>query len=597
MFKFETNTSLIILASVLFASLPVLYVLSDWERKHRATKFLNRKLNLSLVCMPLRTLDELVNFYKNPVPWKTLVKPLTPRTGPIKFKPFTDAENDGDEEKFSENRREILVCHDFKGNYREDSYISEASKWDGYRFYNWYGIDIFCYFSHDLVSVPTLQYINAAHKHGVAVLGTFIAEFAPGRLIMEKVLESREKVEQIADSLVLVAKYCGFEGWLMNIECPIEKEKVPLLVEFLEYLTARVRLEIPNGRVIWYDSVTIDGNLLWQNQVNSKNLIFFEKSDGIFLNYNWSDQQMQRTLSEVERFNRFKDVFVGIDVFGRGQVAKLQSHKTFQRIPEQFSVALFATGWTLESIEVEMKHARQPMFTQELNSRFLARDRLFWGQLWPMLTIYGPNQLPFYTSFCIGSGEFSNRLGMRVKRKPWFDLRKQEIQPCNPELERCFEDSFDGGSCLSFEKTFIGKIERLFVCDLGYVKNLLVSVAFKRNYRTIDLNLILKLKKSPFDKETCWFLVEKNYAGDMEKVNKASDDDDVRSAIDNLQNRGVRHLPFVNSINGWEVRHHLLRLYRGHTLNDIGIKIIGSQEIPEDAQLLLGALSIHEVDL
>lgn len=42
--------------------------------------------------------------------------------------------------------------------------------------------------------------------------------------------------------------------------------------EFVEYLTTRVKQEIPNGRVIWYDSVTTDGALLWQNQVNSKNL-------------------------------------------------------------------------------------------------------------------------------------------------------------------------------------------------------------------------------------------------------------------------------------------------------------------------------------
>lgn len=49
-------------------------------------------------------------------------------------------------------------------------------------------------------------------------------------LILEKVLESREKFEQVADSLVLVAKYCGFEGWLMNIECSVKKDKVGMLM-------------------------------------------------------------------------------------------------------------------------------------------------------------------------------------------------------------------------------------------------------------------------------------------------------------------------------------------------------------------------------
>lgn len=253
--------------------------------------------------------------------------------------------------------------------------------------------------------------------------------------------------------------------------------------------------------------------------------------------------------------NRFKDVFVGIDIFGRGQIGKLETHKTFARIPNQLSVALFATGWTLESVEVEMKHERRHVVvTQELNTRFLARDREFWGSLWPSMAIYGPDQLPFYTSFCIGSGEFSNRLGMRVKRKSWFDLRKQELQPTNPSIERCFDDSFDGGSCLSFGKPSFGKTDRLFICDFGAFKDVLVSVAFKRNYRTIDLNLVLKLKPSPSQRELPLFLVDKNYAGDEEKINRAVDDDTVRNVIENLRKMGQRHLPFVNSINGWEVR-------------------------------------------
>lgn len=40
----------------------------------------------------------------------------------------------------------------------------------------------------------------------------------------------------------------------------------------------------------------------------------------------------------------------------------------------------------------------------------------------------------------------------------------------------------------------------------------------------------------------------------------------------------------------------MLRLSRGHKLIDIGVQIIKeSSEIQDDAQLLLGALSIHDV--
>lgn len=40
-----------------------------------------------------------------------------------------------------------------------------------YSFYHWAGIDIFCYFSHHLVTVPPLGWINVAHAHGVKIIG------------------------------------------------------------------------------------------------------------------------------------------------------------------------------------------------------------------------------------------------------------------------------------------------------------------------------------------------------------------------------------------------------------------------------------------
>lgn len=141
----------------------------------------------------------------------------------------------------------------FAGNYREDSYINGTEKWDGYRFYNWYAIDIFCYFSHELVSIPTLQWLNAAHRHGVKVLGklscwefltngennsrfilcdsgTFIVEFSRGQVILEQILASRELMLRVVDALTLISQYLGFEGWLLNIECGLAREKVPLLM-------------------------------------------------------------------------------------------------------------------------------------------------------------------------------------------------------------------------------------------------------------------------------------------------------------------------------------------------------------------------------
>lgn len=40
-----------------------------------------------------------------------------------------------------------------------------------YAFYHWEYIDIFNYFSHNMVTIPPVGWTNAAHKHGVVVIG------------------------------------------------------------------------------------------------------------------------------------------------------------------------------------------------------------------------------------------------------------------------------------------------------------------------------------------------------------------------------------------------------------------------------------------
>ena len=45
--------------------------------------------------------------------------------------------------------------------------------------------------------------------------------------------------------------------------------------------------------------------------------MFFDVCDGIFLNYNWSDIHLKHSL-EMAGEKRQHDIYVGVDVFGRG---------------------------------------------------------------------------------------------------------------------------------------------------------------------------------------------------------------------------------------------------------------------------------------
>jgi mannosyl-glycoprotein endo-beta-N-acetylglucosaminidase len=84
-----------------------------------------------------------------------------------------------------------------------------------------------------------------------------------------------------------LAKLCvdySFDGWLINLENTMEPSWVPNATLFLAKLTEQVRkLRAPfTTLVVCYDSVTVEGDLSWQDTVNDRNVCFFNACDGVF---------------------------------------------------------------------------------------------------------------------------------------------------------------------------------------------------------------------------------------------------------------------------------------------------------------------------
>lgn len=50
-------------------------------------------------------------------------------------------------------------------------FIQGSAAQNPYSFYHWQYIDIFVYFSHHTVTIPPVGWTNAAHRHGVCMLG------------------------------------------------------------------------------------------------------------------------------------------------------------------------------------------------------------------------------------------------------------------------------------------------------------------------------------------------------------------------------------------------------------------------------------------
>ena len=171
----------------------------------------------------------------------------------------------------------------------------------------------------------------------------------------------------------------------------------------------------PEGTVIWYDAVTMRGELRWQNRLNPLNKPFFDACDGIFLNYNWSDSALRDT--KRLSADRATDVYVGVDVFGRGvpgdggwnsdfAMKMIRNHK--------LSAAIFAPGWVYENLPKE---------------NFINNQMKFWDKLKPHMRPHPYVTRQFVTSFCRGIGSHGYHHGRKVFHTDWTNHSSQQPQP------------------------------------------------------------------------------------------------------------------------------------------------------------------------
>jgi mannosyl-glycoprotein endo-beta-N-acetylglucosaminidase len=107
-----------------------------------------------------------------------------------------------------------------KGGYLSDRFIQGAPLGeDSFYQLHWSLVDIFCYFSHHLVSIPPVGWINTAHRTGVSVIGTFITEWEAGRNICRRLFESESTALCTAEKLADIAKHykvCSCQNKYLN---------------------------------------------------------------------------------------------------------------------------------------------------------------------------------------------------------------------------------------------------------------------------------------------------------------------------------------------------------------------------------------------
>ncbi|XP_054616456.1 cytosolic endo-beta-N-acetylglucosaminidase [Dunckerocampus dactyliophorus] len=493
----------------------------------------------------LQTLDELLSWNQSEAnPFNGAVVPLAER-----------------EPALRSCSRRTLVSHDMMGGYLDDRFVQGTAAEAPYAFYHWQYIDIFNYFTHNLVTIPPAVWTSAAHKHGVLVLGTFITEWTDGAATCEAFLKD-DFYQKVADKLVQMSQYYGFDGWLINIENTLSEVAVKTTPLFLRYLTDQMHEQIPGSMVLWYDSVIETGQLKWQNELNQSNRVFFNACDGFFTNYNWTAQNLEWMTDYNHTHGRQADIYVGVDVFARGEVVggMFETNKALEMIRKyNFSAAIFAPGWVYE--------------TQD-KTEFRHNQDKFWDLLKNSLYIHRPSvPLPFISSFCQGFGNAFYWNGKREKDRKWFNLSAQEIQPWyyRDELEDlgwvrsrgCPEDAWNGGSSLLLDGFIPAShaspvCARIFSLHVPLASKTLVSIRYKSSSQ-VTVSLELKMTR------TGLFTEEHSY--DMKLTS-------ISPALLHEGHELVRQLTHQqgNVDTGWTVRFWKLDIY-GFILREVLVNI------------------------
>ncbi|RZL12573.1 MAG: hypothetical protein EOO62_10650 [Hymenobacter sp.] len=344
-------------------------------------------------------------------------------------------------------------CPDGMNNFV--GYLNEQPQFNLYNFTHWQYLDVLTWFASP-VGIPCRPWVEAAHRNGVKVIGTFFTDRAGFVALCQKDASGNYIGAQ---KLVDVANYYGFDGWFFNAESPMTAAEVTELRNLLK----RLQVIKPAGMEMhWYDALISTGAVTYQNTFNATNAPFVQDntvrvSDAIFTNYLWIySGTFNVATAQANALGRSPfDVYTGADVWPGRNPQQLFSFFNYQGTPNTGWMDAYYDGGNLAAPRTSLA-VFAPNITYNggyttFNNNpadyasFYQNDvRLFSGDdldvttadaagTWKGFGYYQPvrcaiTALPFETNFCVGQGKIFANGGVAVA-KQWTDMAKQAIMP------------------------------------------------------------------------------------------------------------------------------------------------------------------------
>lgn len=421
-------------------------------------------------------------------------------------------------------------------------------------FSNWQYIDQLVYWGgsagEGLIVPPTADVIDSAHKNGVPVLGTvFFPQVVSGgklKWLNDFLKQDADGHFPMADKLVAVAKAYGFDGCFINQETDPEvksfdsastgktatsstsnglsKKHAQLMQQLIKEYKQKAGSKLD---LMWYDSMTKDGKMDWQNALTKENQSYLVDAnmkpvaDSMFLNFWWtkkrlaSQELLKKSHERAEKLGISPyNLFAGIDVQADGTATPVRWNlfANKQHVPYT-SLGLYAPDWTHASSDTvdEFQAKEGALWVNDQNdpSRSIPSTT---STHWPGVSTYAVEQSaitkqPFVTNFSLGNGYNYFIKGKNVSLRDWNNRSLQAVNPTyrwlinngnGNALKASFDytDAYEGGNDIKLA----GKMRKdtastikLYTTDLDVTADTQVSLTAKASGKS-TAKLVVTLK-------------------------------------------------------------------------------------------------------
>ena len=353
----------------------------------------------------------------------------------------------------------LMVCS--LANSKHDATNAQGQEsFSSYAFNYWQYATSFVYWSgskRGQVVVPTGEFTDAAHTNGVPVMGTIFFDWGGNSSVVENFVRNYRSV---ADKLIEVMEYYGFDGYFFNEETGVDYTTAGNLRSMIAYM----RQQRPNMLIGWYDSITDSGNLSYQDAVNGYSSGWVSAGvNEFFMNYNWTTQDVNTTVSTMQNLGKSQyEAFAGLDVQQNCMNTYFSSNYLLNNSNKlKLSLALYCPNSTMglsgdgaDFHEVERQfyvNGGDPRSTS--SSGWAGMSRFFADHT----TIISA---PFVTNFNSGHGKAFYIDGVKSRDAEWSYQSVQDVMPTwtwiidsnGQKLSGAydFEDAYNGGSSIKF---------------------------------------------------------------------------------------------------------------------------------------------------